>query len=178
MSNQSLVVLVIATLLLFVGSACMPLMSTESRRIITNTHWAANADSASGQRQVEEVPDEAEPAKGDEEQALEEAGAEARGKEVGDAEGEDADGEDDQAIDEGASASAGPVGATASGQDEERMTLYIAYQEAMTTTTIVDDEGSTTMKSQLRMCLLQPDNSLDCSENPELNRMLNPHLEQ
>ncbi|MFP4598276.1 MAG: hypothetical protein ACLFVJ_08490, partial [Persicimonas sp.] len=77
----------------------------------------------------------------------------------------------------GATASTGNVGATQSSEGAKNMTLYIAYQEAISMKNNLNgDESDATMKSRVRMCTLLEDNSLECTESNELNDMLNPHL--
>ena len=69
---------------------------------------------------------------------------------------------------------AGP-GAPASGKD---MTLYVGYAEFTTASNAVTGSGPTTERSAVRICKLHEDNSLECSENKNLNKMLNPHLQK
>lgn len=190
MSTRAFQISLIAALSLFFLSGC-GIFKQQSKRYISTTHWGEMGGGAFAQKQQPAPEPEAK-------NAVEKAAEESAGTNT--AEGateEGAEASADAATPNAAQqeaaqqeaaqqdapqevASTGNVGGTAqmSGGDEN-MTLYIAYYEHITTENMLNGETSTAaVKSHLRICQLQEDNSLQCSENPELQKMLNPHMQQ
>ncbi len=171
----------IAAVSLFFMSGC-GLFSQQSQRYISETHWGSYQNSAVAQDQQATQPEA--------KNAVEEAAEESAGTKAGEggeatAKVEAEDGGDAAADTTNepseATASTGNVGATAQSQspDAKNMTLYIAYYEHTTIqNNLTGDKAAAPVKSHLRICQLEEDNSLTCSENPELERMLNPHLQR
>lgn len=163
MRNPAFYVSLLTGICLLFMSGC-GFFTQKSSRVITETHWGASdqpiADTSPAPAPAEES-DDADGEQADGEQA----------------DGEQADGEQAGDNTAGATASTGNVGATQSSDGAKDMTLYIAYQEAISMkNNISGDESDATMKSRVRMCTLLEDNSLECTESQELNDMLNPHL--
>ncbi|QDG50759.1 hypothetical protein FIV42_08450 [Persicimonas caeni] len=171
MSTRAIRISLIAALSLFFLSGC-GIFKQQSKRYISTTHWGEMGGGAFAEK---EQPAPEPEAKSDVEAAAEEsAGTKTEEGNEASAEGDNAPEAPPQEV-----ASAGNVGSTAqsSGGDED-MTLYIAYYEHITTENMLNGETNTAaIRSHLRICQLQEDNSLQCSENKELNKMLNPHMQ-
>lgn len=150
----------VLALLMLLAAGC----TQTSVRTISATHWGVEqTNSAAETQRVVQAPAEE---------------AAARDDEVADSEGLDAelDEETGEAAELAQPAPAPPVAPAGAANDDE-MTLYVAYIETVSTQTpISDDDESALVRSLMRFCTLKADNSLDCRENEELNRMLNPHL--
>ena len=169
----------IAAVSIFFVSGC-GFMKQESRRIITDTHWGGTEGPTLAQKTQpapkpapEPAVDEA--AEGDDaEQAEGDDAEQAEGAEAADsAESDEVADTEKQAT--ASTANFGSAAPKTSG--EQNMTLYVAYQEAVTSKNLLTgDQSGMLMKSQVRICKLQEDNSLQCDESKELNQMLNPHL--
>jgi hypothetical protein len=185
----------IAAVSIFFMSGC-GFFKKESRRIITDTHWGGTqgptlAQKAKPAPKPQPAPDPKAAEEGDDAAA---EGAEGAEKTEGDKGAEKTEGAEGAEKTEGAegaqsnemadtdsqaTASTANIGsASPKPSADKSMTLYVAYQEAVTSKNLLTGKQSgALMKSQVRVCKLQKDNSLQCNENKKLNRMLNPHLE-
>src|SRR5690554_4847849 len=136
--------------------------SVTSSRVITATHWGVQQDQVSGSARA------AVPAP-----VVEAEGANAEGV---DAEGAPADDAEQASA---ALEATAPVATPSSSATRSDMTLYIGYTEATSAQTVMDS-GDTPLglTSHVRFCNLKPDASLVCNESPELNKMLNPHINE
>lgn len=123
--------------------------SVTNTRVITATHWGAQQTGASGAQRAQQP--EAAP--------------------VDNAEGQ---GGEQPVAAQPVAIAAAPAGAN--GYTD--MTLYIGYTQTTTSEmmTISDDNAPLAVESRMRFCNLKEDASLVCTESPDLNRMLNPHI--
>jgi hypothetical protein len=142
-------------------------LKQESRRIITDTHWGGEQGPSLAQKSqpAPEAPQAPEADDGtDADQA--DGADQAEGAEVADTAGE-------------ATASTANIGSAGPQTSaDKKMTLYVAYQEQVTSKNLLTgDQTGRVMRSRVRICKLEQDNSLQCDESQELNKMLNPHLQ-
>lgn len=176
MSKRTLTFALLAVVTTFLASGC-GLFAKQSRRTITTTHWGGTEGAAMAQSQP------AAPAPKVEQPPADQSG-ETKSKEGAEKMDESADAGTkagaDAAADKPQTASNANVGAssapTGNGQN---LTLYVAYSETISTQNMLNgDTAVVNRQSHVRTCKLKDDSSLECTESPELNKMLNPHLHQ